>query len=1590
MAGNDGPSHQWSWSVSASEANDEMESQDVMHKKRLSMILRYIATMHHSNDTTNMISFVKDTPLANPNVMRDDDILFATEDFCHILAIDQDGTLFKKPPFSFYKAAASPSSKKRTFAGNIKRSLLSSEADSNRTCWFRITRLAAEPAPRTTPAIREYLRNWSESTNTNVRHLLQLEHIKEAPKVTPGFHSNEIKSFLRQYKKYLHRTAMRTALEPLYNRLFEWLQGGQGELVWGMGTAILQTKDVTVHGPLLEVMVEVELSRDGALIVRPRPHTGVALNREVVNALTAGHEVLSSLHRTVSELETDQISPGEPGTYTPLLKRVARELSSAGTFVSASSASPRARTSKKLVVTDAWCLYHRPKPSSVWARDASVFAERVLLPQQGNTLPVASWSLTHGPAALASTQQATQKRALASTGGVLWGIVKSAILGGEKETKASSKTWDRPLLALATSESQNRIANLLLTQNYPAVVCEGPPGTGKTHTIANMVCAYLCQGKRVLVTSKGAPALSVLRERLPKCVQELCVDVSMSESAGMRQLQQTVERLADRVSCIDTGIQEQQCQLIQHTIRELEAELEDIDEKLLQNAERKRKLVQSPRGQELVELSFQLFDAALWLAETIAPWTVAETNSLLDRTRSLCVPADDPTEKVSGYESPPSDGLISTVASNAGETFSRLKNVASRTVASIPFLGSVSGADVYREQLMQQLANIKINGEVPETKDDWAQVLRALELDKQTHMLHEESLKKLIKRESWPREDLYDSGRERMRIQNTFVELLEKAAKVKELEWACNAENEFELSAEARKIDARRSKLAPKILHLAEELVEATVITQLSRMFSPEAQSALIRFAQIAGKAKFSKSSQASKMSQRQRRHRQEYLDAFEKCVRYIPCWILTTSQISDYLPAEFGLFDLVVIDEASQSDVTAIPGMLRGKQWLIVGDGKQVSPSESFLSETQIESLRSVLPDSPLEESLLPGRSFFDLCAQAFPRGRVVLREHFRCAPEIIKFSNDHFYDGRLVPLRLPTSSERLTPSLMDVRVNGTKVGKVNDEECDKIVEMIRDFVAKSDADTFPRSIGVISLVGDEQSRLIRGRLLDVIGPQKYKEHDILIGDAPTFQGGERDVIFLSMVCSPGRVPTQSQLMYAQRANVALSRARDRMVLVRSIDSSHIPSLDDVKIPILEYFAESVSVNSDDEAEECRPARLKEGGLFCFRTQAQSLLEDLLRGKGYSVRNMGVVWNDAICVEDKEAGRRAALCFECAGESTEEWNRLVKQQKSIERVGWKTFRVDGLSFLVDCRGTLTSVENFLRDAGVEPVRTEEVADGDEGVEVYDELPEEDADEENAPGADAVNNDDAIVISSDEDEDAESISGDSTNRARRQGADVEVKTEFDDELDPSQFGDVANLGFLRASEDSEDVMSIIANPYHPVDGRFDDDGLNMDSDDDDDDDDADGHLRNGVALAGVARAPSDEDMQDISGVRRTGSRGRDVINLDSDDEANGDYVDETQRDFARGVARAPSNGEMGDLSDDSGPPSKRRRRNRVGKYSRDGRYYPERKAPDDLYDDDKKKWYDTDSDLPSKPAGKDSEWRSGAEDAESDDNDSLN
>ena len=82
----------------------------------------------------------------------------------------------------------------------------------------------------------------------------------------------------------------------------------------------------------------------------------------------------------------------------------------------------------------------------------------------------------------------------------------------------------------------------------------------------------------------------------------------------------------------------------------------------------------------------------------------------------------------------------------------------------------------------------------------------------------------------------------------------------------------------------------------------------------------------------------------------------------------------------------------------------------------------------------------------------------------------------------------------------------------------------------------------------------------------------------------------------------------------------------------------------------------------------------------------------------------MGVVWENAICVEDHTDGNsRVAMCVEACGESNQDWIDTVQQQRSIERVGWKCLRVDALSFLASHDQMMEKVELHLSEAGVFP-----------------------------------------------------------------------------------------------------------------------------------------------------------------------------------------------------------------------------------------------------------------------------------------------
>lgn len=549
-----------------------MNDQDLnSHHRKLSQILRYIASWHqalHSGDAANDHSFVQPTEATEDffqsEMQQEEDsyfcgVLFSTRNFRNLMQLEAQ-ELFSSPPFSFY--AANSSERKRGLTGALK--LKSTSTNNNHNTggyWLRLTRLTraqrmTQPLPNHA-TVQPVLDDWVRTAPRYSSYQQLLSSSGQIDKLLKTNPARPVRLFLKKYKKYMLYNLYQKTLEPMYNCLFEWVQqkDQNQELVWSLGHAKLSMDGVYINGPLLDVLVEVELAPDGALLVKPRQHTGVTLNRQVVTALSNSQNILSKWHRKIAELEANQLSPGQPSTYVSILKNLAVELCPGGSFQA--SAFKKA-TSDSLVVSEAWCLYTRFKPSSVWARDATALADQIGQ-NHDLQLPIAAWSMTHGPNVLEEVVERTRRENQSNYSRLWQWLPQLSFSTDSKHNEARG----RPIFPLATSDSQNRIAQLLLQQNYPAVVTEGPPGTGKSHSIVNLVCAYLCQGKRVLVTSKNPSALSVLRDRLPPSVQELCVDVSKSESSGMRQLQQTVERLANRVSVASVDVETEKMNVLQ-------------------------------------------------------------------------------------------------------------------------------------------------------------------------------------------------------------------------------------------------------------------------------------------------------------------------------------------------------------------------------------------------------------------------------------------------------------------------------------------------------------------------------------------------------------------------------------------------------------------------------------------------------------------------------------------------------------------------------------------------------------------------------------------------------------------------------------------------------------------------------------------------------------------------------------------------------------------------------------------------------------------------------------------------------------------
>lgn len=414
------------------------------------------------------------------------------------------------------------------------------------------------------------------------------------------------------------------------------------------------------------------------------------------------------------------------------------------------------------------------------------------------------------------------------------------------------------------------------------------------------------------------------------------------------------------------------------------------------------------------------------------------------------------------------------------------------------------------------------------------------------------------------------------------------------------------------------------------------------------------------------------------------------ECQKAVPGWIMTIGKAMETLDPTKNHFDVIIIDEASQANLSSLAIAYMGDKLIIVGDEHQVSPMAVGVDSTKVNNLihmylQGVIPNAHLYNAKT---SIYDLAMMTYQP--LMLREHFRCVPEIIGFSNKLIYDNKIKPLR-ETHSTDVKPALVTYHVPGERKGKVNEIEAQMIVSLIKSCIREPEYKD--KTFGVISLLGDEQAKRIQELIDSQIPLKDIEKRRILCGNASHFQGDERDVMFLSIVDSPRNepLPLISKTVdetFEKRYNVAASRARDQLWIVTSLDPEKDLKKGDLRRELILYGMH----NHTNDYEE---AKIK-------LTSFEQAIHDELSSRGYNLASWQVGSYDLPLIVTSSQNN---VVIACDGDryhmSSENIKEEMEKQTILERVGWRFIRLRASEYYTQPKRTITQLVKRLERLGV-------------------------------------------------------------------------------------------------------------------------------------------------------------------------------------------------------------------------------------------------------------------------------------------------
>jgi very-short-patch-repair endonuclease len=456
--------------------------------------------------------------------------------------------------------------------------------------------------------------------------------------------------------------------------------------------------------------------------------------------------------------------------------------------------------------------------------------------------------------------------------------------------------------------------------------------------------------------------------------------------------------------------------------------------------------------------------------------------------------------------------------------------------------------------------------------------------------------------------------------------------------------------------------------------------------------------------------------------------------LKLLPVWIMTPDDVARLFPCAAGLFDVVIVDEASQVDLPSItPVAYRSKKLVVFGDSKQMQPRRfAFMSQdvtrqawqqTGMERLDSDRWLHPAEQSLLT-------LTQIRAEEETLLDEHFRSLPPIIRFSNERWYDGKL---RIMTDERHKRfggPEQPVMQLHQVENGVVSNGSRENEVEAqaLVAFLAKlvNDPDYDGASIGVMCLF-EEQVALVQDLVAERIAPKAWEDDELVVINPDGFQGDEREVILYSLsydanVMSQAAISARmsDQAHVQGMLNVAFTRARDEVHVFHTAPVNAFSFADGRPGALGDWLSHCAAVQTVPRSATVGSRLGKVDSEF------EADVAGALRSKGLRVLHQypACGFNIDLVAERETDGARVAV--ECDGERyhVDEHGILkvedIERQAILERAGWAVVRIPYRKWIGDPG---SEVQRVLAAIDLEAAMDMALSEGDADVDELDGQP---------------------------------------------------------------------------------------------------------------------------------------------------------------------------------------------------------------------------------------------------------------------------